>query len=313
MQELEGREILVTGGAGFIGSHLCQKLLEHDVRLTVYDNLSTGSTENIKDLQGRMRFVRGDIRSTEFSEKAGRPDLIFHLAAQTSVPKSMANPVEDYEINAYGTLNVLELARKNDSRVVYASSAAIYGNPEVLPTPEDCPPKPVSFYGLSKLVGEEYCKMYMDSYGLEVSIARISNAYGSRGHGVIKDFIDKIRLNKRKLEVLGTGEQSRDFIHVSDVVNALILSATMKEARGQIFNVGSGKSMKIIELARLMVRMLGLENVTVISTTNRSWKGDIEIIWLDISKAEKVLNWKPSIQLENGLKSLMKGWELPVV
>ena len=313
MQELEGREILVTGGAGFIGSHLCQKLLEYNVRLTVYDNLSTGSIENIKGLQERIRFVRGDIRSTEFSEKAGSPDLIFHLAAQTSVPKSMANPVEDYEINAYGTLNVLELARKKDSRVVYTSSAAIYGNPEVLPTPEDCPPKPVSFYGLSKLVGEEYCKMYMDSYGLEVSIARISNAYGSRGHGVIKDFIDKIRLNKRKLEVLGTGEQSRDFIHVSDVVNALVLSATMNEARGQIFNVGSGESMKIIELAKLMIRMLGLENVTLISTTNRSWKGDIEIIWLDISKAKKVLNWKPSVRFENGLKSLMKGCGLPVV
>lgn len=305
MEALKGKNILVTGGAGFIGHYLCRRLLASSANITIYDNLSTGKIENVEDLPKPVEFIKGDIRNLEMIEKNMKKlDLIFHLAAQVSVPYSMENPLEDFEINAYGTLKVLELARKRDARVVYASSAAVYGKPAKTPTPEDCPLKPTSFYGLSKLVGEKYCNMYIEKYGLKASIIRIANAYGSRGHGVVADFLNKIRKNPKQLEIIGSGLQSRDFVHISDVVEALILAASAKEAIGQTFNVGFGKTMKVVDLAKMLLKMLKLDE-TVITTTNKSWKGDIPIIWLDISNAQKILKWTPKINLEDGLKSLI--------
>jgi UDP-glucose 4-epimerase len=216
----------------------------------------------------------------------------------------MENPADDFKTNAYGTLNILELARKKDARVVYASSAAVYGKPAKTPTPENSPLNPISFYGLSKLVGENYCNMYIEKYGLEASIMRIANAYGPRCHGVIADFLHKIRKNPRKLEIIGSGLQSRDFVHVSDVVEALILSATSKEALSQTFNVGFGMTMKVVDLAKTLLKMLKLDE-TVITTTNKSWEGDVEIIWLDISKTRERLKWTPKTSLEEGLKNLI--------
>lgn len=305
METLEGKRIVVTGGAGFIGYHLCLKLLEKGVNLTIYDNLSTGRIENVKDLPKPVKFVKGDVGNFEMLENnVGKVDVIFHLAAQVSVPYSMENPAEDFKTNAYGTLNILELARKKDARVVYASSAAVYGKPAKTPTPENSPLNPISFYGLSKLVGENYCNMYIEKYGLEASIMRIANAYGPRCHGVIADFLHKIRKNPRKLEIIGSGLQSRDFVHVSDVVEALILSATSKEALSQTFNVGFGKTMKVVDLAKTLLKMLKLDE-TVITTTNKSWEGDVEIIWLDISKAQKKLKWMPKTSVEDGLKDFI--------
>ena len=305
METLEGKRILVTGGAGFIGYHLCLKLLENGANLTIYDNLSTGRIENVKDLPKPVKFVKGDVGNFEMLENnVGKVDVIFHLAAQVSVPYSMENPAEDFKTNAYGTLNILELARKKDARVVYASSAAVYGKPAKTPTPENSPLNPISFYGLSKLVGENYCNMYVEKYGLEASIMRIANAYGPRCHGVIADFLHKIRKNPRKLEIIGSGLQSRDFVHVSDVVEALILSATSKEALSQTFNVGFGRTMKVVDLAKTLLKMLKLDE-TVITPTNKSWEGDVEIIWLDISKTRERLKWTPKTSLEEGLKNLI--------
>lgn len=305
METLEGKSVVVTGGAGFIGYHLCLKLLENGANLTIYDDLSTGRIENVKDLPKPVKFVKGDVGNFEMLESnVGEVDVIFHLAAQVSVPYSMENPAEDFKTNAYGTLNILELARKKDARVVYASSAAVYGKPAKTPTPENSPLNPISFYGLSKLVGENYCNMYIDKYGLEASIMRIANAYGPRCHGVIADFLLKIRKNPRQLEIIGSGLQSRDFVHVSDVVEALILSATSKEALGQTFNVGFGKTMKVIDLAKILLKMLKLKE-TVVTTTSKSWEGDVEIIWLDISKAREKLKWTPKTSVEEGLKNLI--------
>ncbi|MGB9959976.1 MAG: GDP-mannose 4,6-dehydratase [Candidatus Bathyarchaeales archaeon] len=310
METIEKKSILVTGGAGFIGHHLCRKLLEKDVNLTIYDNLSTGRIENVKDLPKPVKFVKGDVGNLETLENSVRQvDVIFHLAAQVSVPYSMENPVEDFKSNAYGTLNILELARKKDARVVYTSSAAVYGKPAKLPTPEDSPLKPISFYGLSKLVGEKYCNTYIEKYGLDASIMRIANAYGPRCHGVIADYITKIRKNPNKLEIIGSGMQSRDFVHVSDVVEALILLATSKEALGQTFNVGFGKTMTVVDLAKILLKMLKLEE-TVVTTTSKSWEGDLDIIWLDISKAREKLKWTPKTSIEEGLKNLINAERL---
>jgi UDP-glucose 4-epimerase len=304
MAQLNGKRILVTGGAGFIGFHLCKKLSDSTRHLTIYDNLSSGKVENVKHLPN-VHFVKGDILDLKKLRSQEKADLIYHLAAQVVVPYSMENPIEDFETNARGTLNVLEKARKDDSRVVFTSSAAVYGNTTKLPTPEDYGFNPDSCYGLSKVVGEQYCNMYSKQYGLDITILRFANVYGPKCHGVIEDFLDKISRNPEKLEIIGSGLQSRDFVHVSDVVEALTLAATSEVAVGETFNIGFGKTTKIIDLAKMILKILGLSDKTVITTTNVPWQGDINTIWFDISKVKKDLKWHPKISLEDNLKELI--------
>lgn len=304
MDQLKGTRILVTGGAGFIGFHLCKKISDSTRNLTIYDNLSSGKVENVKHLPN-VHFVKGDILDLKKLRSQEKADLIFHLAAQVVVPYSMENPIEDFETNARGTLNVLEKARKDDARLVFASSAAVYGNPTKLPTPEDHGFNPFSCYGLSKVVGEEYCNIYSKQYGLDVTILRLANVYGPRCHGVINDFLDKISRNPEKLEIIGTGLQSRDFVHISDVVEALTLSAVSENAVGKTFNIGFGKTTKIIDLAKMILKLLNLSDKTVITTTNVSWKGDVNTIWFDISKAKKELKWHPQVSLEDSLREML--------
>jgi UDP-glucose 4-epimerase len=304
MAGLGGKRILVTGGAGFIGFHLCKKLTNLNLDVTIYDNLSSGKMENVKDAP-KAKFVQGSILDLEKLCGMEKSDVIFHLAAQVVVPYSMENPLDDFETNARGTLNVLEKARKDDSRLVFASSAAVYGNPTQLPTTESYGFHPFSCYGLSKVVGEEYCQMYTSQYGLDVTIMRFANVYGSRCHGVINDFLDKIAKNPKKLEIIGTGQQSRDFVNVADTVDAVVLAASQENAVGQTYNVGFGETTKIIDLAHMILRILNLSGKTVITTTGVSWQGDIDTIWFDTTKAKKELNWTPKITLEEHLKKLI--------
>jgi UDP-glucose 4-epimerase len=304
MAELKGKKVLVTGGAGFIGFHLCKKLSTLTNNLTIYDNLSSGTMQNVKDTP-KANFVKGDILDFKNLCALPKTDLIYHLAAQVVVPYSMENPLEDFETNAKGTLHVLEKARKDDAKIVFASSAAVYGNPTVFPTPEDYGFHPFSCYGLSKVVGEEYCQMYESQYGLDVTIMRFANVYGSRCHGVIHDFLDKIAKNPNKLEIIGTGLQSRDFVHVSDVVDAAVTVGTSEVANGKTYNIGFGKTITIIDLAKMMLKILNLQDKTVITTTNVSWQGDVTKIWFDITKAKKELKWTPKISLEDNIKEII--------
>lgn len=307
MKALKETEVAVTGGTGFIGSHLCKTLLEQGAKVTAYDNLSSGKIEYIRDLLGKkLKFVQGDIRNSIALEKAARNcKTIFHLAAQISVPFSMKNPQEDCEVNVVGTLNVLETARKADARVIFASSAAVYGNPDKRPTPEDYPAHPISFYGLSKYLGENYCQFYSENYGLEVVILRIFNAYGPNCHGVMADFLNKLRMTPNKLEVLGSGRQSRDFIHISDLNRFILLTATSPAAIGQVYNVGSGTTTSVSKLAKKIIGLLGLKGVKISFTGGQAWEGDMDITQADISKAMRELHWQPLIGLEEGLKSLI--------
>jgi UDP-glucose 4-epimerase len=306
LKSLEGKQVVVTGGAGFIGSSLCRTLLEQGAKVTVYDNLYSGKIEFIEDLIGKdLNFAQEDIRDAVALEKATKnSEVIFHLAAQTSVPFSMENPKEDAEINAVGTLNVLEAARKTGARVVFASSCAVYGNPE-RPTPETHPTHPIAFYGLSKLLGENCCRFYQEIYGLEIVILRIFNVYGPDCHGVIYDFLNKLQKTPDKLEVLGTGRQSRDFIYISDMVDFLLNAATSPAAVGEVFNVGTGITTSVSELAEMIIEILGLKNVDVSFRGGQAWEGDMDITLADNSKAVNKLQWRPQVSLKEGLKKLI--------
>ena len=304
MGELEGKKTVVTGGAGFIGFHLCKRLSGLTSDLTIYDNMSSGKMENVKDV-GKAKLVKGDILDLKKLLSVEKADLIYHLAAQVVVPYSMENPLIDFETNAKGTLCVLEKARKDDAKLVFASSAAVYGNPTAFPTPETYGFHPFSCYGLSKVVGEEYCEMYRDQYGLDVTIMRFANVYGLRCHGVIHDFLDKIAKNPNKLEIIGTGLQSRDFVHVSDVVDALVTVGSEEFTNGRTYNLGYGTTIKIIDLAKLMLKILNLQDKTVVTTTGVSWQGDVTTIWFDNSKARKELNWNPKVSLEDSIKEVI--------
>ena len=303
MTQLKGKKILVTGGAGFIGFHLTRKLLDLGAEVTTYDNMSNGKTENIKD-NPKAKFVKGDILDSKKLCDLPEFDLIYHLAAQVVVPYSMENPTIDFETNARGTLNVLEKARKDKARLIFASSAAIYGNPTVLPTSEDYGFHPFSCYGLSKVVGEEYSQIYTLQYGLNVTVVRFANVYGSRCHGVINDFLDKLQKNSTKLEIIGTGLQARDFVHISDITEALTLVAEEK-AIGKTYNLGFGETTKIIDLAKMILKILNLSTKTFVTTTGQSWQGDIDTIWFDITKAKSELGWTPKIRLEDHLQTLI--------
>ncbi|MCW4000081.1 MAG: GDP-mannose 4,6-dehydratase [Candidatus Bathyarchaeota archaeon] len=304
MADLKNRNILVTGGAGFIGYHLCSRLSQLTDNLTIYDNLSSGTMQNITDVP-KAKFVKGDILDLKTLCAQPKQDLIYHLAAQVVVGYSMENPLADFETNAKGTLHVLEKARKDDAKVVFASSAAVYGNPTVFPTPESYGFHPFSCYGLSKVIGEEYCQMYREQYGLDIVITRFANVYGLRCHGVIHDFLDKLAKNPDKLEILGTGNNSRDFVHVSDVVAALIQLGERADVKGEVYNLGLGKTTSVLELADLILQILNLKKRTKITTTGVSWQGDVTTIWFDISKAKKELHWTPKVTLEESIKEVI--------
>jgi UDP-glucose 4-epimerase len=303
MTQLEGKKILVTGGAGFIGFHLTKKLLDIGADVTTYDNLSNTTMQNVKD-NPKAKFVKGDILDLKKLCSLPKFDVIYHLAAQVVVPYSMENPTEDFQTNARGTLNVLEKARKDKARFLFSSSAAVYGNPEQLPTSEEYGFHPVSCYGLSKVVGEEYCEMYTQQYGLAITILRFANVYGSRCHGVIHDFLDKLKKNPGKLEIIGTGQQARDLVNVADIVEALVLASDDK-AVSKTYNLGFGETTKIIDLAKMMLTILNLQSKTFVSTTGQSWQGDINTIWFNITKAKTELRWTPKIRLEDHLRTLI--------
>jgi UDP-glucose 4-epimerase len=303
MVQLKGKNILVTGGAGFIGFHLTKKLLQLGANVTIYDNMSNAKMENVQD-NPQATFVKADILDLPTLLNLPKFDFIYHLAAQVVVPYSMENPTEDFETNARGTLNVLEKARKDKTRLIFASSAAVYGDPTIMPTPESYGFHPVSCYGLSKVVGEEYCHMYTQQYGSQITITRFANVYGSRCHGVIHDFLDKLQADPTKLAIIGTGQQARDLVNVADVVDALVLMADDK-AIGETYNLGFGITTKIIDLAHMMLKILNLEGKTQITTTASSWQGDIDTIWFNATKAKTELGWNPKIRLEDHLRALI--------
>lgn len=301
--DIEGRRVLVTGGAGFIGSHIAEHLVS-DNEVVVLDDLSSGHRGR---LTGQEDLVEGDVREpADLDRAAGEGlDLIFHEAANVSVPRSVEEPRWSHEVNLDGTLNVLELAREHDARVVFASSAAVYGDPDSLPISETHRTDPLSPYGLEKLAGDLYTRQYHDLYGLDTVALRYFNVYGPRQsatgyNGVITAFMEQAAANE-PLTVDGDGTQTRDFVHVDDIVQANLLAATTDHV-GEAYNVGTGGSVTINELAETMLDLSGSDAGV---THGPARSGDIDESCADITKATDRLGYEPSVSLRDGLAPLM--------
>ena len=298
--------VLVTGGAGFIGSHLVDRLVSESFEVVVLDDLSSGRIENLKHHldNGDIVLVRGDVRNKDIVWKVVKGvDVVFHLAAVVSVPVSVENPVLVEGVNVGGTLNVLRACVDlGVKRFVFAGSCAVYGEGHGVPRCEDDVLDPISPYAVSKLAGEFYCRVFYRVYGLETVVLRYFNVYGPRQvygpySGVISIFINRL-LRGEPPVIFGDGNQVRDFVFVEDVVEATLLAMFSKNAVGGVFNVGSGRCTSVNELAKLLIELMGVDVEPVYSDPR---PGDIRYSCADISRAKEVLGFEPKVSLKEGL------------
>lgn len=312
MAEL-GSKVLITGVAGFIGSHLADKLRSLGSEVVGLDDFSDGYIENLSALKKGAGFelVRGDILNPKDVSKACKGvDSVVHMAAQSSVLKSTENPVRDFELNVQGTLNVLECARKADiGTVVFASSSTVYGD-AALPTSEDHPFRPISNYGASKAAAEVYCHSYSSLYGLKTASLRYFNIFGPRSRkGVMFDFLQKLQKDNRRLEVLGTGNQMKDYLYIDDAIDATLLATSKGELAGEAYNVGSGESYTVKELAKRMLEILGLSGKTkLFYKGGLSWPGDVQKTQADIATLKK-LGFAPKVGFDEGISTFVDWYQ----
>lgn len=296
---------VVTGGAGFIGSHLAEELVSCGHEVTVIDDLSSGSTENVGNLTGnpRFRFVRGSVLDAGLLKREFEgSDGVFHQAAYVSVPGSITDPARSHEVTLTGTLAVLVAAREAGVRkVVHASSAAVYGNLPGVPKREDMPLDPLSPYAVAKCAGEYYCRVFSLLYGLKTVSLRYFNVYGERQDphsdyaAVIPRFIANLRTGNPPT-IYGDGEQTRDFVYVRDVSRANVRA--MEGGAEGVFNIGSGRGTRILELAEILISLTGYRGRPVHGPGR---PGEVRHSVADISRARECLGWEPAHTLEEGL------------
>lgn len=298
---LTGQTAVVTGGAGFIGSHLVRELLDQGAKVRVIDNLVRGKKENVDPRATLYPVSVLDRAALEIAFH--NVDFVFHLAALPSVPESIAEPDKTFQTNVVGTQNVLDIAReKSVFKVILSSSCAVYGDPINYPTSEDTKTDPLSPYALHKLIAEQLGKMYSQMYTMEIASLRYFNVYGQNQYdsGAYAPVIAYFLKQKKEgipLGIVGSGEQTRDFVHVRDVVKANIAAAITREfTGGDVVNIGSGKEITVNGLAKL----IGGD-----TTKLPKRPGDIQRSLGDISKAKRILDWEPTVTLEDGLKELM--------
>lgn len=298
--------VLVTGGAGFIGSNLVEALLERGDEVRVLDNFSTGSRANLTALGRDVEVVEGDLRSYERVHTAVRgAEVVFHQGALGSVPRSVQDPLTTTAVNVEGTLNVLLAARDEDvRRVVFASSSSVYGNAERMPLSEDQSPNPISPYGVAKLAAERFCISFGQVYGFETVALRYFNVFGPRQDpssqyaAVVPRFIDAVS-GGRTITIDGDGSQSKDFTYVANVVGANLLAADATGAAGRVLNVAMGGSESVNGLAALIGRLLDKE---VSSVHGPDRPGDVRLSCADISAAAAVMGYEPTVSVEEGLR-----------
>jgi UDP-glucose 4-epimerase len=305
-EQFKGKRILVTGGAGFIGRNLVSWLARGGSEVTVLDDLFTGRLENLRGVDETCAFVRGSVTDRELiASLMAESDVVFHLAARNIIA-STRDPYEDFQTNIGGTLNVLAAAREHPiDRVVYASSASVYGNPRHLPINEDDRVSLLTPYAVSKFAGEGYCQAFYESYAVPVVVVRYSNVFGPGQDpqnpycGVVARFMKRAS-ESLPLELHGDGEQTRDFTYVDDVIEATLSAALSKKAVGEVFNVATGIETSVSALARLVLDLYGRQ-VAPVSIDRR----DIDNIRrrvLNVEKIRRTLRWTPRIPLAAGLQ-----------
>lgn len=303
-------KVLVTGGAGFIGSHVVDRLVNEGYAIRVLDNLSTGKLDNIQShlRSGKVDFVKGDIRNVlKVSESLDGVSYVIHMAALVSVPLSIENPNSTFDINLLGTLNLLRSSiAKCIDKFVFISSCAVCGDPESLPVTEQARPNPISPYAESKLIGERYCLGFSERQLLQSVVLRFFNVYGPRQgindySGVITRFIDRCK-HGLPLTIYDDGSQTRDFVNVRDVAEAVLASIKCK-TDGEVFNIGSGKPTSISALAKTIIRLTGKETRVYYEKPRA---GDIKDSYADITKAKTLLGYTPKVSLKDGLQALLE-------
>lgn len=295
-------KVLITGGAGFIGSHLADDIMERGANVCILDNLSTGRAQNLKRWFGdpKFTFLNKDLLNMSNNITSIKEcDIVFHLAANPDVRISSVNPEVHFRQNILATFNLLEVIRKAGSNktLVYTSSSTVYGDADIIPTSESYPPHPISVYGASKLASEALIVSYARTYGFKAIIYRLANIVGFRSkHGVIHDFIMKLKRDSNELEILGDGTQRKSYLHISDCISAMLLGLDKTETQIEIFNIGSEDWITVKEIAKIISEEIGLKNVRFRFTggvdSGRGWKSDVKYMLLDISKI-KSIGWKP--------------------
>jgi len=289
--------VLVTGGAGFIGSHLVDRLLKDGHNVTVLDDLSSGRKENIKHAasNGDFRFVQGDIKNACLLKDVLRgQEFVWHLAANADIRHGMEHTKLDLENNTLGTFNLLEAMRKNNvKRLAFSSSSTVYGEARI-PTPEDHPLVPISLYGASKAANEALKSAYCHSFGFQAWIFRFANIVGSRHRrGVIYDFIRKLKENPKELTILGDGRQEKSFLRVSECIDAMQIAIKNSSGRLNIFNLGNCDKLIVNEIANIVIDEMRLEHINIgYSEGDRGWLGDIPKTFLSTDKIRN-LGWEP--------------------
>jgi len=304
-------KVLITGGAGFIGSHLVDALMQRGYKVVVFDNLSSGKIENVERWlkDENFRFVRGDLcRREEIRKAVVGCDLIFHFGANPDVRAAATAHFGD----VIGTFNLLESLRDiSISKFIFASSSTVYGEAERIPTPEDYAPLlPISMYGASKLACEALVSSYAHSLGFKAAILRLANIIGPRSsHGVIHDFIMKLRRNPKELEILGDGSQTKSYLYIEDCIDAIMLITEKFSGDVEVFNIGSEDQVNVRRIAEIVVEVLNLEDVKFKFTGGvnggRGWKGDVKVMLLNASKL-KSLGWKPKYNSEAAVRMATK-------
>lgn len=304
----------MTGGAGFIGSHLSDILLEKGYQVVIIDNFSTGKIEYLSQVKDNVKIIKGDLRILDFVIKNIKDaDIVFHLAANYSVEYSSKDPIFDFESNAVTTLNVLEAMRKNDiPTIVFTSSSTVYGESNKFPIPETAELKPISNYGASKVSAEMYIHSFSQLYDIKGLILRYANIMGPRSeHGIVPDFINKLKKDRKKLLILGNGKQKKSYLYISDCIDASLFTLEHFNKNFDIFNVGSEEWITVDEIARIVCDKMGLINVKLEYTgENRGWPGDVPKFLLDTQKLKR-LKWKSKYTIEDSIRKTVE-WLKPI-
>jgi len=307
----------VTGGAGFIGSHLVDALISQGANISVFDNLTTGTLKNLRQWLGNpnLTFIKGDLLNPADLKKLRHDHykIVFHLVANPEVRVGSTNPKIHFQQNIVATNNLLEHLRKtrNIFTLVFASTSTVYGEPAKIPTPEDCAPlEPISIYGATKLASEALITAYAHTYNFKAVIYRLANIVGPRSqHGVIRDFIQKLKKNPNELEILGDGTQTKSYLHIGDCIEAMLFGLEKSTEQVEIYNVGSEDQINVKAIAQIIIEEMGFKNVKLKFTGGvnggRGWKGDVKNMLLDIGKL-KALGWKPKYKSKQAVAKATK-------